>query len=163
MKTQRTNRERWRDELRQELVHDPYQSKGKPPEATRCPECGAVYHGGRWQWGAAGAGAHEQLCPACHRMRDHFPAGYVTLSGPFVSEHRDELLQLARHHEAKEKAEHPLERIMAIEDVEGGVLITTTDTHLAHDIGEAVRAAYSGSLEFRYSKEENLLRVHWTR
>lgn len=159
----KTGRDRWRDELRQEFVHDSYKSKVKLHEPTRCPECGAVYHAGRWQWGLTGAGAHEQICPACHRIRDHFPAGYVTLSGSFLSEHRDELINLARNCEAREKAEHPLERIMGIEDVQDGVLITTTDTHLAREIGEAVHAAYKGKTEYHYSKEENLLRVHWTR
>ena len=96
-------------------------------------------------------------------MHDRFPAGYVVLKGDFLAGHRDEVLQLARHHEAKERAEHPLERIMAIEEVEGGVQITTTDTHLARDIGEAVHSAYKGNLEYHYNKEQNLLRVHWAR
>jgi NMD protein affecting ribosome stability and mRNA decay len=163
----KTTREGWRplrrEELRDELVHDSYKSKRKLPEPTRCPECGAVYQDGRWRWSALPAGAHEEPCPACHRIRDKFPAGYVTLKGEFFATHRDEVLHLARNRAAHEKSEHPLERIMAIEDVEHGVLITTTDTHLARNIGEAVHAAYKGELEYHYNKEENLLRVQWAR
>jgi len=163
----KTTRGGWRplrrEELRDELVHDSYKSKRKLPEPTRCPDCGAVYQEGRWRWGAAPAGAHEEPCPACHRIRDKFPAGYVALTGEFFAAHRDEVLHLARNREAHEKSEHPLERIMAVEDVGQGVLITTTDTHLARDIGEAVHAAYKGELEYHYNKEENLLRVQWAR
>jgi len=163
----KTGREGWRplqrEELRDELVHDSYKSQRKLHEPTRCPECGAVYRSGRWQWGITEAGAHEALCPACQRIRDHFPAGYVTLAGEFLTAHRDEVLRLARHREAHEKAEHPLERIMGVEDVKEGVLITTTDTHLARNIGEAVHAAYKGTLEYHYNKDENMLRVHWSR
>lgn len=152
-----------REELRDELVHDSYKSKKKLPEPTRCPDCGAVYHDGRWQWLPAPAGAHEDICPACHRIRDRFPAGYVTLKGEFFRTHRDDIVHLARNREQHERAEHPLERIMAVEDIDDGVLITTTDTHLARDIGEAVHAAYKGKLDYHYNKEENLLRVLWAR
>jgi NMD protein affecting ribosome stability and mRNA decay len=164
MKTERGGwRPLRRDELRQELVHDTYKTKRKLVEPTRCPDCGAVYRDGRWTWGAAPAGAAEARCPACHRVHDRFPAGYVTLSGEFVGSHRDEILHLVRNREAAEKAEHPLERIMAVEDSADGMLVTTTDTHLARNIGEAVHAAYRGELAYTYNKEENLLRVHWTR
>lgn len=152
-----------REELRDELVHDSYKSKRKLAEPTRCPECGAIYDSGRWQWGIAAAGAHETRCPACHRIHDKFAAGYVSLNGEFLVAHRDEVLQLVRHHEAREKAEHPLQRIMDIKDVDDGVLVTTTDIHLARDIGEAVHAAYKGDLQYHYNKGENLLRVRWTR
>ncbi|MGC2517997.1 MAG: BCAM0308 family protein [Burkholderiales bacterium] len=152
-----------REELRPELVHDSYKSKKKIPEPTRCPDCGAVYHSGRWTWGKAPANANEERCPACHRIHDEFPAGYVTLKGDFLAGHRDDIVQLARNREAHEKAEHPLERIMAIKDVEAGLLITTTDMNLARNIGEAVNSAYKGELEYHYNKAENLLRVFWTR
>ena len=152
-----------REQLLQELVHDSYKSNRKLPEPACCPECGAVFHKGRWTWGTAPAGAHEQKCPACHRIHDKFPAGHVTLKGDFLREHRDQILHLVRNHEAKEKAEHPLERIMAIEDTADGVLVTTTDTHLARDIAEALYHAYKGELEFHYNKEENLLRATWSR
>jgi hypothetical protein len=80
-----------------------------------------------------------------------------------VRDHRTELTELARNLEKKEKAEHALERIMDIVDEDGGVLITTTDIHLAHGIGEALHHAYKGKLESHYSPEEKLLRVRWSR
>jgi len=152
-----------REQLLQEQVHDSYKSKRKLPEPTRCPKCGATFHTGRWTWDMAPAGAHEQICPACHRIHDHFPAGYVTLSGEFFRRHRDEIVGLLRNCEVTEKAEHPLERIMAIEDTEDGVTLTTTDTHLARKIAERLHHAYKGELDFHYNKEENLLRASWRR
>lgn len=147
----------------QERIHDAYKAKGKLPEPTVCPQCGAVYHKGRWQWLPRPDKSHEQLCPACHRIHDERPAGYVTLAGEFLAQHRDEILHLVRNHEAKAKAEHPLERIIAITDHAGGAMVTTTDIHLARGIGEALEHAYQGELEFHYNEGENLLRAHWQR
>lgn len=149
------------DRLLQEQVHDAYKSKGKLPDPSVCPQCGAQFHDGRWQWGEAPAGAHQETCPACHRLHDHYPAGFLTLEGPFFQAHREEIMHLVHNHEQRERAEHPLQRIMAVEERDGEVLVTTTDIHLARGIGEAVRHAYQGELEFHYNPEENLLRVHW--
>jgi hypothetical protein len=52
---------------------------------------------------------------------------------------------------------------MKIEDEDDGVLITTTDIHLARGIGEALHHAYQGELEYHYNEQENLLRVVWAR
>jgi len=152
-----------RTQLLEGLGNDSYKAKGKLPSSTRCPACGAGFHAGRWTWDAAPEGAHEQLCPACHRIQDKFPAGYVTLSGDYFREHREEILRLARHCEEKEKAAHPLQRIMAIEDGPEGVVVTTTDVHLARNIAERVHDACKGSLVVHYSKEETLLRANWKR
>lgn len=153
-----------RDRLIQENRHDTYKAKHKLPEPTVCPQCGAVFHDGRWQWLDKPAQAHEEMCPACQRIQDQFPAGFVSLSGPFFTEHREELLNLAKNEEARGKAEHPLKRIMNIEEQEdGGVEITTTDIHLARGIGDALHHAYEGDLEYHYNEQENLLRVTWAR
>ncbi|MDP1653536.1 MAG: BCAM0308 family protein [Rhodocyclaceae bacterium] len=152
-----------RDQLFHERVHDTYKLQHKLTEPTVCPECGAVYHAGRWQWGAKPAGAQEVVCAACQRIRDRFPAGFVEVGGNFFAAHRDEIMSLLHHHETREKAEHPLARIMAVADTPEGVLVTTTDIHLARDLGEALHHAYQGDLEFHYNEAENLLRVHWRR
>lgn len=151
-----------RDRLWQEQIHDSYKTRGKLPEPTVCSQCGAIFHEGRWQWGKAPAGAHQGICPACHRIHDHFPAGFLTLEGPFFQSNRDEIMRLVHNEEQRERAEHPLKRIMDIEESDGEVLVTTTDIHLARRIGEAVHHAYQGELEFHYNPDENLLRVHWT-
>jgi NMD protein affecting ribosome stability and mRNA decay len=150
------------EHLVQEHVHDAYKSKGKLPEPTVCPKCGAVFHQGRWQWGQAPEDAHIETCPACHRIHDHFPAGFLTLRGEFFLAHRDEIMRLVHNHEKHERAEHPLNRIMEVKDKDGATLVTTTDIHLARGIGEALHHAYQGKLEYHYNPEQNLLRVSWT-
>ncbi|MGC2456785.1 MAG: BCAM0308 family protein [Gallionellaceae bacterium] len=150
------------DGVFQERVHDAYKIKGKLPEPTVCPQCGAVFHEGRWQWSKAPEGAHRKTCPACHRIHDHYPAGFLTLQGDFFRAHRDEIMRLVHNNEKHEKAEHPLQRIMAVEEKDGATLVTTTDIHLARGIGEALHHAYQGELQYHYNPEQDLLRVSWT-
>jgi NMD protein affecting ribosome stability and mRNA decay len=152
-----------RDQLRPERVHDTYKLSHKLTEPTVCPQCGAVYHAGRWQWGARPANAQEHACAACQRIRDDFPAGYVEMHGDFFAAHREEIMELLHHREQREKSQHALARIMAVTDTPYGVLITTTDLHLARDLGEALHHAYQGDLAFHYNEGEKRLRVHWQR
>ena len=65
-----------RDRLIHEHIHDTYKSRGKLPEPTVCPQCRAIYHQGRWQWAESWpCQSHEELCPACHRIKDHYQPG----------------------------------------------------------------------------------------
>ncbi len=151
------------DRLLHEHVHDPYKSRSKLPEPTTCPGCGAVYQNGRWQWGESKAGSHETLCPACQRIRDKVPAGYLTLKGEFFASHREEILNLVHNAEEKAKTQHPIERIMDKEEQQDGLLITFTDAHLARGVGEAIHHAFQGELEFHYEQEDVVLRLNWMR
>jgi len=150
------------DGIFKERMHDAYKIKGKLPDFAVCSQCGAVFHEGRWQWLQAPANAHMVICPACHRIRDHCPAGFLVLKGEFFLAHHDEIMSLVHNHEQYERPEHPLKRIMAVEEKDNTTLVTTTDIHLARGIGEALRLAYQGELEFDYNPEQNLLRVSWT-
>lgn len=152
-----------RDRMIEETVHDPYESRQKPRGTSVCPDCGAVYAMGRWARAPRPDDAVEHRCPACQRIEDRFPAGYVTLSGPFFHAHREEILHLVRNEEARESAEHPLKRIMSIEEDAYSVVITTTDLHLARRIGMAVHHAWQGELDLKYAPDEYLIRVHWKR
>lgn len=153
-----------RNRLIREHVHDSYKTRLKLPEPTVCSECGAVFQNGRWQWVPhAPEGANEEVCQACRRARDRYPAGTVTVTGAFVDAHTDEILNLVRHQEELEKGEHPLHRIMDVEREPGRIVVTTTDIHLPRRIGEALYRAFRGHLDFRYEEEAYFLRVAWTR
>ena len=104
-----------RDRLIRELEHDPYHAKRKIKGPAVCSECGAVFQDGRWSWVTVPSGAHEALCPACHRIKDKVPAAFLTLGGSFLADHKDEIMNLIHNYEEREKAEHPLKRIMSIE------------------------------------------------
>lgn len=149
-------------QLMMDTRHDPYQARRKPPASSVCPVCRLVCVRGRWQTGEAPADAPDAICPACHRIRDGFPAGYVTIDGPFALEHRAEVLRTARNFAARMQAEHPLQRIMAVDESSDRLLITTTDLHLAQGIGRALYHAFRGRLEFAYAESEYQLRVHWS-
>ena len=154
---------RYRDRIFDDQRHDPYQTKGKVAGPVRCADCGVVYANGRWQRASAPEGIASGLCPACHRIRDRLPAGQVILDGPFVPAHREELLRIARNEAEHEESQHPLHRIMQIDERDEAVTIATTDIHLPQRIGEAVKRACRGELEVRYGSDEYSVRVHWRR
>jgi len=152
-----------RDQTYQEDEHDTYKLQGKLKEPTVCPTCGAVFHKGRWTWRVKLEGAHEALCPACHRIHDKYPKGLVTIKGPFKDTQREQVIGLVKNTEEKEKKEHPLSRIMAIESRPEGLVVSTTDTHLSRRIGDSLKHAYLGKLELHYDQDEEFVRVTWTR
>lgn len=147
--------------LLKEHTHDTYKLRGKLPEPTACPDCGAIYRKGRWTWGVRPPGAHEETCPACHRIRDNYPAGMLHLSGPYFDAHKEEVLGLVRRQEVEAKREHPLCRIIAINEDEYGAVVTTTDTHLPRRIGEALWHSYHGELDLHYGQDPRLIRMTW--
>jgi NMD protein affecting ribosome stability and mRNA decay len=153
------------DRLIKEHVHDPYMTRSKPKEPTVCEDCGAVFHKGRWQWmSEAPAQAHRQRCPACQRIHDKIPAGFLTLSGSFFGEHRDEIMHLVHNKVEEQKTQHPMKRLMNVEEQEGGgVQIGFTDMHLPRGVGEAIEHAYEGDLDIQYTEEGGMVRVYWKR
>lgn len=151
------------DRVLQSMEKDVYGLKGKLSDPTACPSCGAVYRKGRWTWSAAPADAPQTKCPACRRISDDYPAGIVTLSGDFAREHADEIQGLILHVEEREKKDHPLKRIMAIDRQADAVVVKTTNARLARGVGEALQHAYRGELDYRFTETENVLRVDWKR
>ena len=154
-----------RDRLIRERVHDPYKTRLKLKDPTVCPQCGAVYRSDRWTWDklAPDEHPHEELCQACHRINDKYPAGEVRLHGSFVQLHRDEIINLARNMQKVETEEHPLHRIIGINEEDGDILITTTDIHLPRRIGQALSDAWEGDFDFHYDEEGYFIRVNWSR
>jgi RecG-like helicase len=70
---------------------------------------------------------------------------------------------LVHNEEQDENAEHPLHRIMQIEEETDGIVITTTDLHLPRRIGDALHRAHQGETSFHYIEEGSIRRVYWKR
>jgi hypothetical protein len=141
---------------------DTYREKQKYKEPTRCPNCGVSFVNGRWQWGGGIQHAHKALCPACKRIEDDYPAGFVMLSGEFLADHREEIMNMVENTEKIESKEHPLERIMDIYADGDETVIKTTGIHLPRRLGDALKHAYQGELDISY-EAENFIRVSWSR
>ncbi len=143
-------------------ILDPLQAQQKLPEPTVCPQCGAIYRHGRWQWGRKPDEAREIVCPACRRIKDGSPAGSVTLHGGFARQHRAEIVGLVRNEEAAETREHPLNRVIAIAEADDGLVVFTTDIHLPRRIGAALKRAFHGEVNLHFDEAEYFVRVDWT-
>lgn len=143
-------------------TNDVYRSTKKLQEPTICKSCGALLVNGRWTWDDIPPEVFERLCAACQRIEDQYPAGIIEVNGPFFRDHQSEIINMIKNIHFNEISEHPLERIMNIEEKNGKTIITTTGMHIARRIGDALYNAYEGELNYNYD-DENLIRVQWKR
>lgn len=157
-----------KDKLIQERIHDPYYEGEKYPDGVICSGCQAIYKEGRWVWPTEEEkkkkmSSEETLCPACRRVRDKYPAGMVMLSGTYLANHKEEILNLANNIIEEEKARSPLKRLINIEEEDGRLVLNFTDDHLARRVGEAVGRAHKGEIEIKYQEEARFVKVFWHR
>ncbi len=154
-----------RDRLLKQPHTDAYRTDRKLRDPTLCKICGAVFSGGRWQWlDTLPEEADTTRCPACQRIHDRLPAGFLTLSGEFFETHRDEIMRLVHHHVERQRLQHPLQRIIDSKQLEtGGIEISFTEYHLPKGVGEAVKHAYQGELQITFAEESGQERVSWER
>lgn len=150
-----------RDVIMPDESHDPTRPTRKFADPTVCPKCGATYIEGRWTWRHGPVEAPRHLCSACERIRDHYPAGFVTARGRFAVDHHEEIVRLVRNLEKRESETHPIKRIIEISKGEDEISITTTEIRLAQSIGRALHAAFKGEVTFDF--EEDIIRVRWER
>ncbi len=151
-------------------VEDPYQpTEGQ--EAALCTQCHALYQEKRWFYDqklydrlAGTDKVREIVCPACRKVNDGYAEGYLSLSGEFFNQHRDEIVKLLEKEASRVGARSVLDRIirMAPEGADTLVVETTTDK-LAQRLGRAVYRAYKGDLKFHWGEMDYLVRVYWSR
>lgn len=140
---------------------DTYARRAKPRDSVLCGGCGLILSRGRWQWRARlHTDLRAGLCPACERVRDRFPAGTLTLDAPFL-DRRAELTGMIRNVEAVEREEHPLERVMALEETGDRLVVTTTGLHLARRLAQRLSRAFHRRPRLRYLPGEAAVQVDW--
>jgi hypothetical protein len=138
---------------------DAYHAEQKSSDTMVCKQCGVISFAGKWSWkGPPKADVHEGLCPACQRIRDHYPAGYLELHGLHANE-KEEIRHLLHNVEMTEKAEHPLERLMNVSEEGEVVIVTTTGMHLGRAIAGALGRRFRDRVSIDYPREDNRIRV----
>jgi NMD protein affecting ribosome stability and mRNA decay len=147
-----------------------YLPKEGMKEVAICTGCKALYWNKRWYLDenestklSLDMVKNEVICPACQRVQDNNPAGIVTFRGDYLVEHENDILNAIKNTEEKSRSKNPLARIMEIRK-EGNLLtIMTTDDKLAQKLGRDIHKAHSGSLEYKWNKEDSFVRVNWSR
>lgn len=158
----RPREERYRPREPESAPHDTYARTAKAAGTIVCSGCGVVYRDGRWAFGTPpSTDVEHELCPACQRIRDGYPAGTLRLPAAFLDD-RDETVRLIRNAEEAERAEHPLERLMTLEDEpDGGLVVTTTGIHLARALANKLERRFHRQARIRYPEEEHRIQVDW--
>lgn len=149
-------------------INDPYLLPKSLPDPTICPSCNLLYHDKRWIKNDELANmvsmiAYQYKCPACRKIEDRYVMGVVNISGNFYNTHKEDIINLIKNTEKKEILRNPLDRIMSLKNVKGMMVVETTSENLAIAIGKALKRAYKGNLEIKFSSDNKFVRVNWQR
>lgn len=149
---------------------DPYRDNASIPEPSICQRCKAVWSKGKWSLDPALRKEVERwnkprpvICPACRRIEDSYPGGILHLKGDFLNDHKEQILKTIKNEEEAILRRNPLERIISLEDRDEGITIQTTSEKLAQRLGKVINKACGGDLDIRFSHQEKLVRVYWSR
>jgi hypothetical protein len=89
--------------------------------------------------------------------------GMIRISGNFLLDHEDEVVNLVKHEGKMAEQKNPGHRVNKIEKVNGGITAEISDHNLALHIGKALVHAYKGKHEYKFLKGEKYVEVLWRR
>ena len=144
---------------------DMYLPKLAPKGIIRCTGCGAFYHRRHWTLTRPNAfeepiHVHPVYCPACRKIRDHYPGGELQLLGVAPEEKR-EIARILRNELARAREKNPLERIMGLHESNGSWKVDTTTEKLAQRLWRSIKKARGGEVAFKWSHNNKFVRVVW--
>jgi NAD-dependent dihydropyrimidine dehydrogenase PreA subunit len=135
---------------------DPYADAHKPSGVVTCTACHAFHERGHWKWGAVPSGASTALCPACRRIKDRCPAHVLRLDG-VPKDRRQELVALVHRVAEEECRDHPLERLMSLEDAADLIEIRTTGAQLPRRLRASIARAFRQRFASKFSAEHSAM------
>ncbi len=89
--------------------------------------------------------------------------GVIRISGKFLFDHEDEIINLVKHEGKLAETRNPEHRVTKIEKNNGGIVVETSVHNLALHIGKRLEHAYKGKHEYRFLKGEKFVEVLWQR
>jgi hypothetical protein len=89
--------------------------------------------------------------------------GLVRLSGSFLLDHEEDLVNLIKHEGRLAEEKNPLHKVSSLAKVDGTIVAQTTDHNLAMKIGKALSHAYKGEHRYKFGNNEKFIEVDWER
>jgi hypothetical protein len=89
--------------------------------------------------------------------------GIVKISGNFLLDHEEDIINLVRHQGKLAEEKNPLHKVTKIEKANGAILVEASDHNLTMHIGKALVHAYKGEHEYKFRKGEKFVEVDWRR
>ncbi|MDP3880765.1 MAG: hypothetical protein Q8Q32_01100 [bacterium] len=137
-------------ERNKESKHDQY---GKAQKGiVKCPYCGNVNFEKEWHGSIAELRkkkkdkklkpSSEDICPACKMIRNGLFEGELFVES-IPKKYRKELLRLIKNYGKRDSEMDPQNRIIAIEEMDGEIRITTTENQLANRLAKKIKGAFN--------------------
>jgi len=104
----------------------------------------------------------KTVCPACHAGKGLISDGTLHVTGSFMNQHRQEILNIILNTETREINRDILNRIERIDTRPNEITVYTGKNMLAVEIGKKISDAYKGGkLEIKWSKKDKPVEVKW--
>lgn len=89
--------------------------------------------------------------------------GVIRLSGAFLLDHENEIINLVNNESKLAETKNPLHRVSQINKTDGTITVQLTDHNLTLHIGKALTNAFKGEHNYKFLKEEKFIEVEWRR
>jgi hypothetical protein len=97
------------------------------------------------------------------RNPDAEEGGVVKISGKFLLDHEEDVLNLVKKEGKLAEERNNNTRIVNIDKNDGIIVVQTSSHNLAQRIGKALHSAYKGDHQFKFREGEKFAEVVWRR
>lgn len=88
--------------------------------------------------------------------------GVIHLSGDFLKQHREEIMNAINHSDQLAQERDPMDKILNIETAPDSLTIYTAKNQLARAIAKKIDHSYKGGkLDTKWSKGEKVVEIYW--
>ena len=158
------------DKRGRKMTHnDPFAPETGLPGVHICRTCHAVYHKKCWKKEPE---LYEKslrddfswtVCSACMKLEENAPEGFLSLSGSYLDEHREEIFNGLQNIAEEAGQTNPRERIIRSTAQGNSVVIETTTVKLAERLGRVLKRSHHGEMAISWTGEPPTCRVTWHR
>lgn len=131
-----------------------------------CPKCAAIKENKRWYFDpevteAARREHEERLCPGCEAVANTWYEGMIILRNPAISHMPGQVEALIHNQEDAHRVDDPKNRIVRIDKGQNEWRVYTATPFLARMIAERLESAYGAHAQYRWSRDERLVKILW--